>query len=193
MIPDVIRLSTLLRRIINKCGPEWYSLDPMSIMVELGFPDYLVLEKIYVLIHAANHGINEALKDPVYLILFTTVANNNYAEFETLDIPNCLELAWGLYEARLISKIMGEKFNPTEELIDTVSYILTEDGFSKAPPPFEFVPEAKLHPGQTEADIKLKEKGIISYLQHMSVEQIIEDSTPPNKAVEEKTDSIFVS
>lgn len=166
MLNKNIKLSSLQYLLDTKYQKEWLEWDPVTVMSDLGFPDQLVLEKVYVL-HALNTNINSALSLPEFLLWATSIANNEHAEFEHLSIPNSLELAWLVVEAKKIAELSGQKFTPTAELGDTVGYLLRQEGFSTAISPFEFVPGKHFHPGQTEEDTGLKIKGIQAYIQFM--------------------------
>jgi hypothetical protein len=145
---------------------EWQHLEPETILIELKCHEYLVAEKIYIL-KVLNVDFNRALSSPEFLLWCTSVTNNEYAEFETIDLPTCLELAWCLHEARRVAMLSKQVFKASEELIDIVSYLLTSEGFSHAPSPFEFVPEGRLHAGQTDNDMKMKDMAIQGYLKYM--------------------------
>lgn len=162
-----IRISELQVLLDNSLGNgAWVHLEPETLLIELGCRDYLVAEKLYVL-KILNVDLNRAVSSPEFLLWCTSVCNNEFADFETINLPTCLELAWCIYEVRRIATITGQKFEPTEELIDIVSYLLTLEGFSHAPAPFEFIPTGKLTLGQTEQDVSMKTAAITSYISHM--------------------------
>jgi hypothetical protein len=161
-----IKLSTLQFLLVKKYGTSWLSLEPETIMMDLGFPDYLVLEKIHILT-VLNKGLNEALKLADFLTWASSICNNDYAEFEIVQMPNCLELAWLLTEVKRIGKLINQAFVPSEELIDTLAYLLRMEGFSAPICPFEFIPTSKLEQGQTEEDTELKKRGVNAYLVFM--------------------------
>jgi hypothetical protein len=167
MLNKNISITNLQFLLDKKYGREWLSYEPETIMAELGFPDYLVLEKIFVL-HVLNKGVNDSLALPEFLLWATSVTNNEYAEFEHLELPNCLQLAWLISEAKKVATLIGQDFKPREELCDCLGYLLRQEGFSSAIPPFEFIPEKHFHPGQTEEDTKLKAAGIKEYISFMS-------------------------
>jgi hypothetical protein len=167
MVDKNIKISSLQVLLDDKYGKKaWIDFEPETILFDLDFPDYLVMEKIYVL-QALNHDINRILSLPEFLLWEISVSNNEYAEFETINIPTSLELAWGLEEAKKIAILSGQSFKPTLELIEVLAYILNEDGFSKPCYPFEFIPQNLFHSGQTEEDSTMKAKAIKAYIKHM--------------------------
>lgn len=166
MLNKNINISSLQFLLDKKYGREWLDWDPHTIMSDLEFPDYLVMEKIYVLL-ALNTDLNGAISLPEFLIWTASICNNEYAEFEYLAIPNSLELAWAISEVKKVGQLTSQKFKPTEELIDTLGYLLRSEGFSSPLKPFEFIPASKLIPGQTESDTQLKIKGIQAYISFM--------------------------
>lgn len=174
MLNKEIKLSTLQFLLIRKYGSTWMDLEPETIMMDLDFPDYLVMEKLHVL-NVLNRGLNESLKLADFLTWATSVCNNQYAEFEHLHMPTSLELAWLITEARRIGKLINQPFIPSEELIDTLTYLLVLDGFSEPIAPFNFIPKDKFTPGQTEDDSTFKAKGLAAYIAHMdSIPAVIE-------------------
>jgi hypothetical protein len=166
MLNKNVKISHLQYLLNKKFGKEWLEWEPETIMSELGFPDYLVLEKLHVL-NVLNQKLNAAVSIPEFLFWVCSITNNNYAEFETLEIPNCLELAWAITEVKRVGELIGQPLIPTEELSDIVGYILKEEGFSSKVPPFEFLSDKYFHPGQTPEDTMRKTKGISTYIEFM--------------------------
>lgn len=172
MLNKNIRISDLQIFLDSKLGKgNWAHLEPGTILIEFGCKEYLVAEKIFIL-KALNTDLNSAISLPEFLLWACSVCNNNYAEFETLHLPTCLELAWCIEEVKRIGHLTGQVFKPSEELIDVVAYLLRLEGFSHCPSPFEFVPETKLEPGQTNEDMAMKTMAIKAYVKHMSEESI---------------------
>lgn len=167
MLNKDIKVSDLEVLLTGKYGSEWIDWEPETIMLELGEPDYLVLEKVFIL-KVLHKNLNEAIILPEFLVWMCAICSNEYAEFEILEIPTCLELAWALEEAKKIGKLIRQPLVPSESLSDIVGYLLRLEGFSKAVYPFEFVDPKHFHPGQTEEDSQLKAKGIAAYIQLMN-------------------------
>jgi len=166
MINKDIKISHLIFLLNTKFGEEWKEWEPETIMSEIGFPDYLVMEKIYVL-QTLSKGLNEAISIPEFFCWLCSIVNNDYAEFETLEMPNCLEMAWAIIEVKRVAQLLNVEFKPTEEFCDITGYLLKEEGFSKTTYPFEFLSEKYFTPGQTEEDVALKNKGIQAYIAFM--------------------------
>lgn len=167
MLNKDVSLSELLKVLDTVLEPEdWPRYDPVTIMIELGETDPLLLEKINVL-QICMYGINQVLAYPEFLMWMTSVANNEPAEFETLSMPTSLELAWTIEQAKRIAIISDQEWSPKEELETTLEYFLNEDGFSEPLAPFDFIQPKLLKPGQTEEDTKLKAVGLKAYIDHM--------------------------
>lgn len=168
MLNKDISLAELFKVLDNNLEPEeWSAFDPITIMLELGETEPLLIEKIHVL-QICMAGINSVLARPEFLLLMTSVANNEPADFETINMPSSLELAWTIEQAKRIATLSQQVWEPTGELKDTLEYFLNEDGFSKPLAPFDFIEPKLLRPGQTDADTKLKELGIKAYIEYMT-------------------------
>lgn len=172
MISSSTPLSVLASAIIAKHGTsQWLHWEPETLLFDLegvrSNEDYPLLSEKIVCLQAIGLGENEILGMPEFLLWFTQVCNNKPAEFSYLYLPTSLELAWSLEQARLSFLRLEKSWEPSEALKHAVGYLLKEDGYSKPISPFNFVPEALLAPGQTEADTQLKEKAIQAYFQHM--------------------------
>lgn len=168
MLNKDISLAELLKVLDTNLEPEeWPSFDPITVMLELGETEPLLIEKIHVL-QICMSGINDVLARPEFLLYMTSVANNEPAEFEAVNMPSSLELAWLLVQAKRIATLSQQVWSPTEELKMTLEYFLNEDGFSEPLSPFDFIEPKLLRPGQTPADTKLKELGIKAYIEYMT-------------------------
>lgn len=165
-----ITLANLQTHLDERYGKrEWISLEPETILLDLGYPGYLVMEKIYVL-QVLNANTNHALSLPEFLLWATSVCNNELAEFETLAIPTSLELAFLIEQAKKICLATSQIFTPSEELADTLAYLLSMDGFAEPVPPFDFVPAAKINKEKYEVPsqvTEMKKKAIQAYIKHM--------------------------
>lgn len=167
MLAKTIKLSDLQLQLDAKFGKgAWLDFEPETILMEFNCPEYMVMEKVYIL-QALNKAMNSVMSLPEFVLWTTSLANNQPAEFETISMPSSLELAWMIDEVKKISIMIGVQFIPSEELGEIVGYLLRQEGFSKPVPPFEFVPERLLHPGQTEADTQMKTKAISAYIREM--------------------------
>lgn len=162
-----IRISDLQVMLDKSYGKgAWLDWEPETIMIDLHSKEVLILEKIYVL-QGLNKALNSIISLPEFLLWTTSICNNETAEFETINMPTCLELAWALEEVKKVGFLTGQPFQPTEELIDVVSYLLRLEGFSEPVTTFSFVPASKLEAGQTPEDSKMKEQAIRAYIYYM--------------------------
>ncbi len=179
MLTRNIRISDLQKVLDAKFGKgSWLDWEPETILLEfkhgenvensqdLNDLDFLLVEKIYVL-QCLNKALNSVISLPEFLLWTTSICNNEHAEFEILELPTSLELAWMVEEVKKVGNIIGQPFTPSLELIDTLAYLLKLDGFSTPVSPFEFIPQTKFEPGQTEEDIKMKRQAIKVYVLHM--------------------------
>ena len=172
--PDELSLFHLAVLLDTKLGADtWALLQPETIMIELDCYEPILIEKLRVL-QVLVGGVMAAISKPEFLFWMAAVANGEFAEFERIQIPSSLELAWALVEAKRISALFKESWTPSIELKTVVEYVLNEDGFSTAPPPFEFLgPEfVLLKPGQTEQDSLLKAKAIKGYVDYMDAANV---------------------
>ena len=171
MLTKNIKLSDLQVLLDKTFGKyTWTHWEPETVMLEFQCTDYMVAEKIYIL-QALNQALNSVISLPEFLLWTTSLTNNEPAEFETLNMPSCLELAWCLEEVKKVGKLIGAEFKATPELIDVISYLLRLEGFSTPIYPFDFIPENKLSPGQTDQDTLMKGKAISTYIKHMNEPQ----------------------
>jgi hypothetical protein len=144
----------------------WSDWEPETIMLHFGTGEPLILEKIYVL-KCLNKALNSVISLPEFFLWAVSVCNNEPAEFETINIPSCLEMAWTIEQIKKIGSLTGQVFEPGEELKGTLSHLLRLEGFSEPVPPFEFIPKTQFEPGQTPEDIKMKAVAIKAYIKHM--------------------------
>lgn len=165
-----IPLSHLQSILDSKFGKKvWVKWEPETILLDLKEGDSispLIREKILVL-QVLNEAFNSILAMPEFFIWTVQISNNEPADFEHIILPNSLEMAWTIQELKLIAPQAGHTFNPTPELIETISYILREEGFSDPVPPFDFIPKTSLVEGQTATDTINKSIAISQYVKHM--------------------------
>jgi len=154
-------------------GKDWVKWEPETILLSLQDDhgpnepvDPILREKVLVL-QVLNENINNFLALPEFLIWATSVINNQPADFEHILLPTSLELAWTITELKRIASLTDQKWEPGFELKSVVGYILKEEGYSIAPPVFDFVSPDTLHPGQTPEDIEKKRIACIGYVRHM--------------------------
>ena len=165
-----ITLANLQATLDQKYGfKAWVDLQPETILMDYDFPGYLAMEKIYVL-KALNANLNHVLSMPEFLLWASNVCNNELADFETIAVPTSLELAFLVAQVKKVGALIGPTFDPTQELTETLAFLLSMDGYSESVPPFEFIPSGKINPegqpGNPEAS-SLKVGAIKSYIKHM--------------------------
>jgi len=164
----LITLANLQVLLDEKYGKkQWQGLEPETILMDFDFPDYLVMEKIYVL-KALNANLNHCLSIPEFLLWATAVCNNEYADFNTINMPTSLELAFLVEQAKRIGFLIGQNFLPTDELVDTLAYLLAQDGYGEGVFPFEFIPSEKINPERNEVDPGLSKAKIIANKKYIS-------------------------
>lgn len=154
-----------LNRVFGKGTWKGWELETISDELGVVF-DELGRDKIQIL-QILELNPNMFFEDMSFFLHATIVINNQVADFEYLPMPTSLELAYTLVE---IKKLMGPDYifpTPDSDIVDAVAYLLIEDGYSKPIPPFEFVPENRLHEGQTPSDIEAKKKALSIYAHYM--------------------------
>jgi hypothetical protein len=146
---------------------QWadWELETISFELKLVF-DELTQDKISVL-QCIELEPELFYGDMSFFLHATDVINNKVADFERLPMPTSLELAYAIEESKLLD-IPKESFSKVNsDIIDTVAYLLREEGYSEAVYPFTFVPSSKLAPGQTPEDTDAKRKAIEIYITEM--------------------------
>lgn len=121
-------------------GAAWREWEPETVLFETSTPSALLAEKVAALQVVCANPLY-AFSLPEFMMWFTSLANNEPAEFETVSMPTSLELGWALYQARRLCLQMGKPWidsavSPESEeasyvkaIQRAVSYLLTEDGF----------------------------------------------------------------
>lgn len=150
----------------------WVNWEPETILFEAkkneeDDVDPILREKVLVL-QILNANLNGMLSYPEFLFRYVSVANNEFADFDYLNIPNSLELGWAIEEAYKLGSLIGEPFEITEEMKEIFSYVLREEGYSIPVGPFSSIPPESLVFGQTEEDTKMKILALAAYSKHMS-------------------------
>lgn len=167
MLNPHISLSNLTILLNQKFGKgKWASLEPETILLDLEEFDPLLMDKIRV-VQLLSLRFSEVLALPEFILWLTSVANNEPANFEHVDAPTSLELAWMIKQVQWISVINSTSFEPSDAMIAVVSYFLKEDGFSEKVAPFDFLDNSYFTAGQTPEDTTLKQKAIAGYITKM--------------------------
>jgi len=167
MLNPLISVSNLCLLLDSTFGKGvWGKYEPETVMIELGAEDHLFVEKFRVLQVFAG-GVMKALSRPEFLLWSMAVMNNEPAEFEWVEMPSCLELAWGMEEAKKVALIMGQTFEYTDSVRVVIEYLLKEEGFSEPTTLFNYLSGATLEPGAPPEAMALKEKAMQAYIAHM--------------------------
>lgn len=166
MAIDAIRISILKLGLDKVLGQgNWGELEAETIFLALDLPySDLMMDKVYLLKVLVTKP--DLFYSDIGLTLYATeVINNNVADFSFVPHITSLELAFALSEVKAILTSEKSIVGPSEGFGKAVAYILREEGYSKPIPPFEFVPESLLVPGQLESDTADKAKAIQHYIQ----------------------------
>lgn len=157
-------MSTLVRLdklFTKRYGQDWVSLETETLSLDTGAAfDPHTVEKIQM-IKAIKHNPLEFLENADYFLRFVEVANGHLLEPEFVHMPNSLELAWALVELKGLISI------PDSSVLATIChYVLQEEGYAKAVPPFDFIKEP-LTTDQSEEETANKAKAIRLYIRAM--------------------------
>lgn len=126
---SLIKLKNTLDRAF---GSEWKDWEPETISIELGCVlDELMRDKIAVLQILSNDP-SKFFTDPLFFIFSASVVNNTVADFDHIALPNSLEMAFAITEAKKL--IPGVEFGPGVKKV--IEYILREEGYTDLPEPF---------------------------------------------------------
>lgn len=97
------------------------------------------------------------------------VVNGVPHDFETLVLPNSLEMTGAIVEVKDVFhdwKITEPQFS--EAMKEGIAKLLIEDGFSQPVAPFEFVPESLFDKTPSKIDMDAKSKAIQIYMTHLA-------------------------
>lgn len=144
---------------------KWHNYEIETMSMELGFVfDDLTQDKLNMLQIVCQ--LPEAYYEDVLFYLHSVnVINNNIASFETFPMPTSLEVALAHVEMK---KIFGDR-KYGKDIIKTVQYILTLEGYSEAIWPFNEmgITTNELAQGQHPEDTKNKEEAVKRYIEGM--------------------------
>lgn len=164
-LASLTQIESTLDRIFGK--GEWENLEIETISLSFGiWLDELTRDKIHLL-QILNKRPELFFEDPMFMLYATEVINNNPADFEFVPALTSLELAFAIQEIRKIL-VQNDEFvvyGPT--IINTIAYLLRQEGYSEPIEPFDFVPKELLEAGQTSEDTENKRKAIKKYLKEM--------------------------
>lgn len=145
----------------KRYGQDWTSLETETLSLDTGAAfDPHTVEKIQM-IKAVKGNPLEFLEHADYFLRFVEVANGHLLEPEFVHMPNSLELAWALVELKGLIEVADASV-----LAVVCHYVLQDEGYAKAVPPFDFVTQP-LTTEQSEAETADKAKAIRLYIRAM--------------------------
>lgn len=128
-------LSNLKATLDKRYGPDWPALSVETISLDLGHVLSPTMVSQLMVLRTLGAHPEKFENDASYFLRFIEAANQHHVDPTVAYMPNVLELAWGLMELK--------KILPEMALSNTVKtichYILQDEGFGSAPPPFEFI------------------------------------------------------
>lgn len=128
--------------------------------------DELSRDKISLLQIIYRHP-NIFFTDIYFFLQAVEVINNKVADFDQLPMPTSLEIAYAIEEAEELGLETPVPTNIKNDVTDTISYILREEGYSEPIYPFGFIPFNLLEKGQTPEDTEAKKNAIEIYIKEM--------------------------
>jgi hypothetical protein len=163
--PTVIRAN--LDRLFGDDLDSWpaWELETITDAIGLGF-DELGRDKVHML-QILAHYPEMFLEDMTFFLYATKVINNEVANFESIPMPSSLEMAYAIKQFCQLTDTNKVELQAAASLIDCVSYLLIEEGYSKPLAPFDFIPESRFTEGQTPTDTEAKKRALELYVKHM--------------------------
>lgn len=158
-------IKSTLDRVFGK--GQWASWELETISFELKLVlDEITRDKI-CLLQAIEQDPSLFYGDMAFFLHATDVINNKVADFERLPMPTSLELAYAIEESKSLNILKDSFSNPSSDIVDTLVYLLREEGYSEPLYPFTFIPVERLVQGQTPEDTEAKKIAIINYIKEM--------------------------
>lgn len=154
-------LSKLKATLDKRYGPDWPELSIESISLDLGTVLTPVMISQLMVLRTLGKYPEKFLNDASYFLRFVEAANAHVVDPAVAYMPNVLELSWGLTELHRI--LPGDVSNAIQVIC---SYILKDEGFGSAPPPFEFVTGLD-NPAETAEQKEARAKAIRLYAMAM--------------------------
>jgi len=143
-----------------------WELETISSELKVVFNE-LTLDKISLLQVLAQDS-TLPYTDMSFFLHATDVINNKAADFDSLPMPTSLELAYAIEEFKVLKMFdMPLVIDSNSDIVDVVSYLLREEGYSEPIYPFGFIPVSKLVSGQLPIDIEAKKMAIDLYIKNM--------------------------
>lgn len=158
-------IKATLDRIFGKGMWATWELETISFELKLVL-DELTRDKISLL-QAIELDPSLFYGDMTFFLHAVDVMNNKVADFERLPMPTSLELAYAIEESKALV-VNKESFSKSDsDIVETVAYLLREEGYSEPVYPFQFVPASMLQAGQTPDDTEAKKTAIAEYIKGM--------------------------
>ena len=154
-------LSKLKATLDKRYGPDWPELDVETISLDLGHALTPTMVSQLMVLRTLGQHPEKFLNDASYFLRFVEAANAHVVDPAVAYMPNVLELSWGLTELHRI--LPGDVSNAIATIC---SYILKDEGFGSAPPPFEFVTGLD-NPAETAEQKESRAKAIRLYAMAM--------------------------
>lgn len=158
-------IKNTLDRIFGKGAWAHWEIETISMELNLVL-DELIRDKIGLL-QAIEIDPNLFYEDITFFLHAVDVINNKIADFERLPMPTSLELAYAIEESKSLNVNKNSFHKVNSDIVQVLSYLLREEGYSEAVYPFTFVPVSHLVPGQTPIDTEAKRKAIEVYITEM--------------------------
>lgn len=157
-------IKSTLDRIFGK--GLWKDWEIETISLDLGLVlDELTRDKIWVL-KVLEHDPDVFYSNPLFFLYATNVINNDTADFESVALPTCLEMAYAIYE---VGKMYPGTFENSVRKV--MAYLLIEEGFTAPVGPFKTILSDEVFPTSPEAkkeDLDNKELAIGEYIRGMN-------------------------
>ena len=155
-----------LNRLLGKDVWLNWELETISLELNMVFEE-LLRDKICVL-QAIGKEPDLFYGDAAFFLYATEVISNKVADFEKLPVPTSLELAYSIEESKSLRIPFNNLKDKDDDIVDVISYILREEGYSVPVYPFDFIPKDRLEEGQTQIDTEAKKKAIELYIESMN-------------------------
>ncbi len=181
---STISLPVLYLTLTEEVGDNsWLKFEPETLLLHLkenrGVEDLELLREKIVVLKAILSDPDLYLNSADFLLHATKVANNEFADFDIVQIPTSLEYAWFLKQLDWLHLTTKASFKPSGALFHIGEYVLMEDGFEKPCEPFKSIlgistlpiPPVAVEDGlepPTPQDFETKAAAVQSYLAHMT-------------------------
>jgi hypothetical protein len=152
-------LSKLKNTLDARYGKDWPEMELETISLDLGHVLTPAMLSQLSVLKGLAHNPHLFETDASYFLRFVEAANGHYVDPTVVYMPNSLELAWGLYELKRI--VPGIEFS--HAITRICHYILSDEGYGSAPPPFDFITEPFENQWETPEAARNKAEAIRLY------------------------------